>query len=230
MSTAYTPTATYHATTTLPDDGDPDFPSASAIMAPVEAALDNAQYLKNRLVGPQIAVPLTPANIYGLSNEAGVVADRFQFATLANVGGGWLQTDVTDAGALVFPLSHVLGSKLTIAYISATVACAAHAGDPVAGGATLPKLSLLSEDTSQKTSMIVNATQADLSPSKAAYEARHLIVLDCVALFGGAGLVWDVNADLLYYLKFEGETNGGGAGAQASKLLLKALYVTPVVP
>lgn len=224
MSENYVPLPLFPSTVTLPQDGEAK-PFGTTRVG-IAAALDRSEYLKNRLLSQQIPIPLNPVNIYGVASGG----DRFMFASLANVGGGWLQTDVTDAGSLVFPMSPSLGNKCTIAYIQAVLACAAHAVDPVAGGATLPKLSLLSEDTSQKTTMIVNAYESDLSGTQAAYEARHVITLDCAALFGGDGLEWDANEDFLYYLKFEGETNGGGAGAEANKLLLKGLYVTPVNP
>lgn len=221
MSEVYTPTALFPASVTLPEDGEPK-PFGTTRVG-IAAALDRSEYLKDRLLSPQIPIPLKVINIYDAN-------DRFIFSSLANVGGGWLQTDVTDAGVLLFEMSPSLGAKCTIAYIQAVVACAAHAADPIAGGATLPKLSLLSEDTSQKTTMIVNAYESDQSETQAEYEERHVITLDCATLFGGDGLEWDVNGDFLYYLKFEGETNGGGANAEANKLLLKALYVTPVNP
>ena len=47
MSHAYTPTATWHSTATMPDDADNG--TAAAQNVPDEAALDNAQYLRSAL-------------------------------------------------------------------------------------------------------------------------------------------------------------------------------------
>jgi hypothetical protein len=213
---------------TKPSDGD-NKPAATVNTA-IEALADRTAFLEARASGvakpgtaTQIHVPLVALNIWGLSEEAATPGDRFIFSALANVGAGWLQVDVTDQGALTFDLSACLPKKCRITYISAVVACATHAADPTDGGATLPRLTLLSEDTSQKTSVIVNTYADDMSSDQATYEARHLITIDCVSAFGAGGLAWDALEDLVYYVSFRGET---GTDTQANKLLLKAIYVT----
>ncbi len=208
------------------DDSDLVSPAAAAWAAALEALADRTAFLEARIAGvakpgsaTQIIIPFTPLNVYGLSNEGGGVGDRFQFASLSGVGIGWLQTDVTDSGTLSFDVGAALPKKCRITAIGVHLACATHAADPVAGGATLPQLVILEEDFGAKASAATLDTQNDTPASQAAYEAHHYVESD----MGGTPYVWDVQNDKRLYAVLHGES---GTNTQANKLLFKAVVVT----
>lgn len=212
---------------TLPSDGDPK-PVAS-VNAGLEGLADAVAFLEARTKGvakpgtaTQVIVPMAPLNVYGLSNEGGAVADRFTFASLAGVGAGWLQTNVTDAGAITLDVGACLPKQCRITSIGVHLACAAHAVDPVAGGATLPQLVVIEEDFGAKASATVLDTVSATPANQALYEAHYYFA----SYMGGTPYAWDVQYDKRLYVTVKGETNGGGAGAEANKLLIKAVVVT----
>lgn len=222
MTTIYTPTATYHDSATLPDDGDPDFPSAGAIMAPVEAALDNAKYLKDRLLGPQVVVPMNPCNIYGLDSAG--PADRFIFSSVANLGIGWLQTDVTDQGSLTFHINPALPFKCKITSIEVRFGCLAQAGMP----GTKPDIALVQSDSAAQETAVVLGTKVDPSANQGAFEQSHIVYLDCdVDLAPAADIDYDSAFDVQYFLVVRGQMGGSAA---ANKLMLKQVYCIIEVP
>lgn len=228
MSTTYAGNPSLFANLiTKPSNGDTK-PAASVNTA-IEALADRTAFLEARAAGvakpgtaTQIVVPFTALNVYGLSNEGGAVADRFMFASLGGVGVGWLQVNVTDAGSLTFDLGACLPKKCRITGVGVHLACAAHAGDPVAGGATLPKIFLLEELFTVKIGAQLSAIVEDAPFDLAAYEDAHFLFNDLSA----TPYDWDVQNDKRLYVVLNGETNDGGAGAEANKLLFKAIVAT----
>lgn len=209
----------FPATATVIDDG--DLPAAATIAPADEAVLDRTAYLKARLIGPQVVVPMVPLNVYGLSNEGGAVADRFIFSTVANLGAGWLQTDVTDAGALAFALSPHLPHKCRIVSVEARFACLNQAGLP----GTMPQMSLIKEDSTGLITPVVLATKVDPS-NEATFESSHIVYIDCAADIG-AVIDFDSSNDILYYVSILGQT---GVNAAANKFMVKQLYAIIEVP
>lgn len=212
-------TTTYPATVDIPTGS--DLKTAASVAVPLQGVADRTAYMADRLIGPQVVVPLIPCNLYGLSNEGGAVADRFIFQSVANLGLGWLQTDVTDAGALTFALSPYLPRKCRIISVEMRIACLNQAGLP----GTMPQISLVREDSTAMATPVVLATKADPS-NEGLYESSHIVYIDCAADIGAA-IDFDSAFDLLYYVSVNGQTGGGAA---VNKLMLKQLYAIIQVP
>jgi hypothetical protein len=70
MGTTYTPTATWHTTAALPADGDPG--TAAAQNVPIEAALDNAAYLRARV--PLLVTGLSTSYVDETTNTLGTTS------------------------------------------------------------------------------------------------------------------------------------------------------------
>lgn len=219
MTATYNPDEnTWHSSAEVVDDGED--PQASEMNPGVEAALDNVAYLKKRLIGPQAVFPMVPMNVYGLSNEGGAVADRFQYSSVANLGAGWLQIDVTDAGAITFACLP-LPRKCTIISFEVRFACLNQAGLP----GTMPQITLVKEDSTGMITPVVLHTKVDPS-NEATFESSHIVYIDTLADLG-ALLDYDASNDILYYLTIEGQT---GANADASKFMIKQVYAIIEVP
>lgn len=197
-----------------------DLKTAASVAVGDQGALDRTAYLKKRLIGQQVVVPLAPINIYGLSNEGAAVADRFQFSAVANLGLGWLQTDITDGGLLTFALAP-LPVVARITHVEMRIACLAQAGLP----GTMPQISLLKEDTSTMVSVVTLATKADTS-LQPAFESSHIVSIDCAADIGGI-IDFDAVNDVLYYVTINGQA---GVNALANKFMVKQVYAIIEVP
>jgi hypothetical protein len=181
---------------------------------------DRSLWLRNRILGGvtggKFELPLVP-----LKNAN----DRFTFK---QPGGGsvsyvWQQTDVTDAGELVFPVCvpFVKGNVTKVtAYVHGKIdSGSSHAGVP----GTLPKITLLGRNYAALTAGgSVFSVVTDPSASLVAYEADHVIEYTGAPVFAVLG-----GASSVGYIKVEGEA---GANNAADKFGLGAilLEVTPI--
>jgi hypothetical protein len=69
MPTDYTGADVFHPTIAVPSDGDPE--SAASVSSPLEALIDNAQYLANRAAPLIVTQKGTQQVIFSPSNYAG---------------------------------------------------------------------------------------------------------------------------------------------------------------
>ena len=213
----------YPATIPVLDDADLTAPAAAAWAPALEGLADRTAYLAARLTGTQVVVPMNPCNLYGLSNEGGGAADRFLFASTASLGMGWLQADVTDAGALVFHLNPALPFKCKITSVEVRFACLNQAGLP----GTMPQITLTRSDSAAMATPVAMGTKVDPS-NEAVFESSHIVYLDCdVDLTPTEDIDYDSAADVQYFLAVNGQT---GANAAANKFMLKQVYAIIEVP
>ncbi len=206
MSSIYTPSkASFTVQVTLPSDGDP--PVAAAWNTPLETNADNAAYLNDKAfygVEGHIHVPL----------GVPVANAGPDYITFDDTLWAWVQTDVTDAGGIVWPVK--IGIKGRITEVLAEID-----GDAGPGGAhgampaTTPTIQLVRIEYSAAGSEVTAiGLTSDPAAGLAAYEAPHT--------FGPTGLTEDIDENRSYYVKFTGED---GANKQVDSLLLADIRI-----
>lgn len=202
----------YPATLTIPADDDDC--EAATYQPGYEGLADRTAYLASRILGTQVVVPLI-----GLLNADA----RFTFASVSGLGIGWLQTDVTDEGQLVFHLNPALPFRARVTHVEVRLACLAQAGLP----STPPQISLLRSDSADMATVEVLGTKVD-SSNQGTYESSHIVSLDCATDLTPPGEIdYDSAFDVQYFLAVRGQA---GTNAAANKLMLKQVYCIIEVP
>jgi len=210
MSSVYTPsTASFTATATLPSDG--DAPTAASVNTPIETALDNAAYLEDKaFFGIEGYYPVPLGGPFENTNTR-LTAN----ATLC----AWVQTDITDAGAIWWAVQTPIKGRITELWAEIEGAGGpggvGHAGKP----GTLPTVSLYRVAYSEAGLTLVT-TATDAPADAAAYDAVHS--------FGSTGLTEDIGSARSYLVKFTGEDGANKAVDELAlyKIMLK-LEATP---
>lgn len=181
----YTPTETFHDEVYVPTDNTRSF--SARYNVPVQAALDNAAWLKARVLDPPLA-PLFGAQQadYATAAAGSPHVPRFipwpgplvTSPPPADFGrAGWLQSDVTDGGGLWWfvPIRFALKITMVAASIMGDDGPGINPGFPVAPDRPLLRLYKQPIDGSD---IDLKLTLADETSSQGEYEAHHTIPLD----------------------------------------------------
>lgn len=102
MGTTYTPTATWHTTAALPADGDPG--TAAAQNVPIEAALDNAAYLRARV--PPLVTALSTSDF----DETSIILGTTSSTTFSDAGA----YTIIGLGDFALVAGDVVGISMTV--------------------------------------------------------------------------------------------------------------------
>ena len=210
MSTTYNlTTASFVAAVTVPQDG-VDNPTVASILAAVEAIGNNTGYLEDKAfygVEGYIHVPLGEP----MYNAGAPVRWSFDRTLMA-----WVQTDITDAGEIMWPVKIGIKGRITKVLAEIDGDAGPGAANHTAAGlpVTMPIITLYRIEYSATGSEVttIGATQ-DPAAGPAAYDSPHTF---------GSSIAEDIAEDRSYYVGFTGEA---GAGALVDELLLADIRI-----
>lgn len=175
----YTPTETYHDEVYVPTDNTRSF--SARYNVPIQAALDNAEWLRARLLDPAL-VPLFGAQQSSLPGVPRFTAWPVSPADPTYERGGWHQTDVTGPGGLTWyvPVSPAVVVVMVAASINGDDGSGANPGFPAA--ADRPVMKLYRQPTDGSDAVLLK-TLADESADKTEYETHHTLPQNPAILF-----------------------------------------------
>lgn len=214
MSESIVEVSTFTGSVVVPQAGEKV--TAESLKIPVQALSNRTLELGNGLHGWR-GVPLVP-----VMNED----DRFEWTMVAASGPvGWLQTNVTSTGRLLFPVPG-LPARGRILAIAATlngdIVGTGHGdpGDP--WGLTGPALALYAHDATQASANFyaVTSVAPETYDRMGDYDQRH----DIVRPINAAPPLDLLGENTHWYVSFQGEADDS-VSAIANRLLLMSLRI-----